>query len=115
MAKAAVLLDKLKRILKGGAYIGGKTNYLDIDNAGAITQAGTGTATWTGTHTFATVNATTGTVTTLTGTTLIIGASSNPTSSSFTDGTAGQIAFGGSYLYLFTSAGSWLRFTGASW
>ena len=115
MAKSNVLIDRLKRIMKGGFRGGGGTNYFEVDTAGAVTQAGTGTGTWTGAHTIATATITTLTATTGTANTLIIGASSAPTSSSFTDGTAGQISFGGSYIYLFTTAGSWLRFTGASW
>lgn len=51
MTKATVMLDRLKRYMKGGAHIGGATNYTAIGTDGAITQGGTQSNTFSGTTT----------------------------------------------------------------
>ncbi len=54
MSQASVLRDRILRVLQGGLRVGkGGTNYMTISTTGGIVQYGSGTAIWTGAHTFA--------------------------------------------------------------
>jgi hypothetical protein len=81
-------------MMKGGAKFGGHTDYMTVDEHGAVVQAGTGTATWTGIHAFATANATSGTIGTLGSTTATIGTANITTANITTLATASTTVSG---------------------